>query len=557
MKHTVLNSFDFFNACTFRRTVMSKQSLVPRQARSVLRPAMLVAAISAAFTSSGAFAFDSGSTGADGALNPTVNTEIQLPASGILNYTSINIPAGVTVKFKKNALNTPVYLLVSGNATIAGSLDISGTSGMHSGTAGDGNTADDGIPGVGGPGGFDGGRGGRDDTSLRPEVIRGGAGLGPGGGLGGKEGNDGCSNGIYYPRIGGGAGYLTYGREDTSYNNCSARPAGAAVGKPYGSAILQPLIGGSGGGGGRGGINFGGTGGGGGGGALLLAVSGTLQLSGSIVANGGGSGDYAGANAGDHGGGGSGGAVRLLATTLSGAGNVQAIGSCIDRTGIPGVGANSYAKTVYYSASSYDNIYGLKYYRCDLAGASEGRVRIEADNLTFTGRTYPTYTTDTPGPVFLSNVPSLRFTSIAGSTVPANPTGNADLTFPANITNPVSVQLATTNVPPGNTVQVKVIPAYGPTQEVLSAAITGSNASGSASVQVTLPQGPSVLQAVTTYTVVVAMGEELSRFAQNERVEKVQIATSLGGANEAKLITISGKEYTVPMSVLQMVGFKG
>ena len=77
-------------------------------------------------------------------------------------------------------------------------------------------------------------------------------------------------------------------------------------------------------------------------------------------------------------------------------------------------------------------------------------------------------------------------------------------------------------------------------------------------MQVNLPQGPSTLQATTTYTVVVAMGEALSRFAQNERVEKVQLIATLGGAeNQAKLITVSGKEYMVPLSVLQMVGFAG
>ncbi|RYG10465.1 MAG: hypothetical protein EON92_12605, partial [Burkholderiales bacterium] len=58
-------------------------------------------------------AFNSGSTGADGVLNPAVSTRITLPSSGILNYTSINIPAGVVVTFKKNDLNTPVQLLVA------------------------------------------------------------------------------------------------------------------------------------------------------------------------------------------------------------------------------------------------------------------------------------------------------------------------------------------------------------------------------------------------------------------------------------------------------------
>jgi hypothetical protein len=57
-----------------------------------------------------ALAFDSGSTGADGALTPTVNTEVPLPESGTLNYTSINIPDGVRVTFRPNASNTPVTL---------------------------------------------------------------------------------------------------------------------------------------------------------------------------------------------------------------------------------------------------------------------------------------------------------------------------------------------------------------------------------------------------------------------------------------------------------------
>src|SRR5688500_20367247 len=43
--------------------------------------------------------FVSGSTGADGALNPAANITIPLPPSGILNFTTINIPSNVTVNF--------------------------------------------------------------------------------------------------------------------------------------------------------------------------------------------------------------------------------------------------------------------------------------------------------------------------------------------------------------------------------------------------------------------------------------------------------------------------
>ena len=58
--------------------------------------------------------FSSGSTGADGAFNPTSNTTLTLPATGVFNFTTITIPAGVTVTFTKNAANTPVVLLATG-----------------------------------------------------------------------------------------------------------------------------------------------------------------------------------------------------------------------------------------------------------------------------------------------------------------------------------------------------------------------------------------------------------------------------------------------------------
>lgn len=515
-------------------------------------------ALAALLATTSAHAFDSGSTGADGALTLAANSgvvEIQLPESGILNYTTVSIPTGVTLRFKKNTLNTPVVMLASGNVSIVGTIDISGGHGTHSGTAGDGNLADDGVPGKGGPGGFDGGRGGSDDTAQRPSIIRGGGGLGPGGGKGGIEGADGCAAGRYYKYIGGAAGHATNGTEGQATGQCGFNPP-FAVGRAYGNALLQPILGGSGGGGGRGGINYMGSGGGGGGGALLIGTSGILQLTGMIYADGGGGGVTGGVNTGGHGAGGSGGGVRLVATTLAGGGTVRTIGACLNSTGIAGV-VNPY-KNVYYNATTQDSIFGAHLYACGNYGASEGRIRLEAESITYTGKTYPAYTTGTPAPVFLSNVPSLRIASVAGSAVPAIPTGNADVVLPADVANPVTVNFETTNVPTGNTIVLKVVPASGDPIEVQSPAIAGTTSAGTTSVQVSLPAGPSVLQATTTYTVVVAMGDALSHFAQNERVEKVQlIATLGGGAPQAKLITVSGKEYTVPWSVLQIAGFSG
>jgi hypothetical protein len=61
------------------------------------------------------FAFDSGSTGADGPFAPTENTILQLPSDGVFNFTTVDIPAGVTVTFSKNTTNTPVYILATGD----------------------------------------------------------------------------------------------------------------------------------------------------------------------------------------------------------------------------------------------------------------------------------------------------------------------------------------------------------------------------------------------------------------------------------------------------------
>ncbi|MDB5814603.1 MAG: hypothetical protein JWN23_1720 [Rhodocyclales bacterium] len=509
-------------------------------------PLSILATLLAVFAAPVAQAFTSGSTGADGAFSPAVNTEVVLPPSGILNYTTVNIPAGVTVTFKKNAANTPVYILASGNVTIAGAIGIVGGDGAPTGTFGDGVLGDDGIPGVGGPGGFDGGRGGRDDPAAATSAVsRGGAGLGPGGGKGGVEGWDGqCTpDGYgYYRRLGTGGAYAsnTYQPWLTS---CGFSPAISINlgGRAYGSALLQPLIGGSGGGGGRGGSTYPGSGGGGGGGAILIATSGTLQLTGVIDAAGGDGAGTSGTGLGEQGAGGSGGAIRLMATTFTGSGRLQAWGGGMTNTngrrqnwGCCDGGGNEY-------------------------GGSPGRIRVEASAVTFSGSSDPAYSVDVPGPVFITGSPSLRIATVAGVTVPDAPTGVADVSLPATTTGPIVVTFQTTNVPTGNTVLLRLVPAYGAPTEALSPAITGSTAAGTTQVSVTLPQGPSTLQATTTYTIVIASndGDSLSRFAQNERVEKVEVTVALQGPAQAKLITASGKSYEVPYAALQAIGFRG
>ncbi len=461
-----------------------------------------------------AVAFNSGSTGADGAFNPTVNTQVQLPDSGIFNYTTVNIPTGVTVTYKKNTTNTPVVILATGNITITGTIDISGTTATNVGAAGDGNLGDDGVPGLGGPGGYDGGRGG----AVGATPGRGGNGFGPGGGAGGAFAPDNvvCINGTV-PHGGGGGGFGSAGAAN--------RIGSAAGGAAYGTSQLLPLIGGSGAGGGAGYIGFGGSGGGGGGGAILIASTGTLNIAGAIQANAGASGVSSGQNSGGTGGGGSGGAIRLLATTIAGNGTLNAVGSG------PNVNANS---------------------GCFNGGAGgAGRVRLEAESITRTAASNPAFPQVTaPTTVFVAGLPTLRITSVAGVTAPATPTGNADIVLPATTANPVTVTLATTGVPVGNTVSLTVVPAAANAVSVISPALSGTTDNATTSVSVTLPSGPSVLQATTTYTVVASLGDLLgNQFAKGERVERVTLVAGTKGPSTIKLTTVSGKEYTIPSSV--------
>lgn len=463
-------------------------------------------------------AFDSGSTGVDGAFNPTVNTTVDLPASGILNYTTVNIPTGVTVKFKKNAANTPVVILTSGNVTVAGTIDVSGTAAAAGCAAGDGNQGDDGQPGLGGPGGFDGGRGGQ--SGLKP----GGGGLGPGGGIGGLY----RSGFAFYG--GGGGGYN--GAAEASYgvrNFSGSAGFGGTGGPAYGSSLIQPLIGGSGGAGGAGGSNFEGTGGGGGGGAILIASSGTVNVTGSVLATGGKGGDFNCGERAGSGGGGSGGSIRIVATTISGNGTIS---------------ANQAARGTNSASSGYNDEGGY---------GAFGRVRLEGETITRTAATTPAYSTDLPGTVFLAGMPSLKIVTVAGVNVPAVPTGNADVTLPANTVNPVTVTFQTSNVPVGNTVLLTVIPAYGTNTTALSPALAGTTQNATASVSVTLPTGPSVLQAQTTYTIVVALGDALSKFAENERVERITLVTALNGPATAYLETVSGKRFEASPEALAIV----
>ena len=458
----------------------------------------LILAIALGLIPNLAFAFASGSTGVDGAFNPAASTTLPLPPTGIFNFTTVNIPAGVTVTFTRNAGNTPVVILASGDVTIAGIINVSGNSAPATGAAGDGNLADDGLPGKGGPGGYDGGNG----APAREQ--RAGNGLGPGAGGGGKSffipGNG------WYVVGGGGAGFADAG---TDANYAPTYHPGVAGGT-YGSSPLLPLIGGSGGGGGGGGENFAGSGGGGGGGAILIAASGTVNLTGTVYAYGGDAGASSGAGCGGVGGGGSGGAIRIVATTLTGEGGI-------------GAQAGNASATCGYAPGP----------------GSPGRIRLEADFFKRTTGTNPVYTVAPPGSLFITGLPSLTITSIAGVSV----TPATSVMLPTGTANPVTVTLATTGVPIGNTITLSVTPANGNPITATSTALAGTSDNAAALASVSLPTGASTLSASVSYTVTTALGDAWSTFAQGERVKRVELSANAAGESITTLITVSGKKY--------------
>src|SRR5438128_11752891 len=126
-----------------------------RLCRSTRRGVAMMAVL-AGVTPGSAATFSSSSTGSLGAFAPSSNTTVVLPADGILNYTTVTIPSGVTVTFQRNNSNTPVMLLAQGDISISGTINLDGDNAAPASASGSAV-----IPGsVGGPGGFTGGEGG-------------------------------------------------------------------------------------------------------------------------------------------------------------------------------------------------------------------------------------------------------------------------------------------------------------------------------------------------------------------------------------------------------------
>lgn len=428
--------------------------------------------------------FNSGSTGADGALDLSTCTtsvctvQIRDEPNHVFNYTTINIPSGKTLKFLPNATNSAAILLASGNVTINGIIDISGALG-NSSTIGGNRTG-----GIGGPGGYNGGGGG---FSVAP-YFNGNAGAGPGGGSGGGSPNTSSAT------VGGSGGFVTN-----------------AGGQSYGTKTLVPLIGGSGGGGGGGRTDGRGCGGGGGGGAVLVASSTVITFTNAQIIARGGDGNCGVFN---NGGAGSGGAIRLVANSMSGNVSMDVRGST-NQTGSAGrvriETSNASGLSPSVSPSNSPDIFSLA----------------------------------TPNPVFPAAIPKLRITSIGGQAInnPSNsPHGNPDITIPQTLPNPVTINVAGENIPVGTFVRLIVTPQYGSSISTTKGApLSGTTASSTASDYMNIPSGLSLITAVCEFDITTPFAGYQPIYINGERVQKIEVSANVNGQSEVTYITKSGK----------------
>ena len=449
----------------------------------------ILQAVFAALVCAGAQAqVNSGSNGSDGDLVVTNNITINMAdhPNGIYQYRSVNIP-GYSVQFIPNANNTPVTWLIQSNCVINGLINLNGSDGSSDSSGGQG--------GSGGPGGWAGGHAGS-------SIDDAGSGFGPGGGQGA----------IHNAGLNGGNG---------GYGIAVVQPDSNRVGgSAYGNIFLLPLIGGSGGGGGCGyygpyGSYYNSGGGGGGGGAICIAVSGTLNLSGSIYSFGGhGSGA---------GGMGSGGAIRVVASTIIGTGTINASGS---------------------------------------AGNNYGRVRIDAIANNFVGNILQAAYTQGYQPIILpaGQQPHLSIVSVAGLPAPSNPTGSAatpDVVIAGQVANPMPVVVQCSNLALNTTITLRISPQTAP--EIYATAVnsSGTQASSTATFSVNMPHGGGLMYAqcvagITNGFSSNASGSKYQSLAQTgwsatgEPFVAMELTAEFGKAQKVVYITKSGKRF--PMS---------
>lgn len=403
--------------------------------------------------------YESGSTGVDGALAPADDAgivEVVLPPDGVLNYTLVDIPPDVTIRFVRNPQNTGVFILSQGDINVDGTIDVSGADGTNQNT-GDSSFCVSLLGGTGGPGASDGGSFGCAGAS---------SGIGPGGG--------GSVNQQANQVGGAGASFVQPGFDGKSNSKTDA----GVPGQPYGDPGLTPLHGGSGGGAV---LNVGADmrSGAGGGGLVVLASSGSITINGQIHARGGSPAAArftdAFGNNGRVAGAGGGGVIRLAAAEVGGDGLLDVRGGteCTQ------------------SASGNAGPCG-----------GDGLIRVESFNVTGTllDNSLPeaplVLTPENAVPYSPELRPQLRISKVAGKS-PAQPTqltGHAlrtpGVAVPEDST--IVVEVVANNVPTGTTVVVAVNALGDERQTFPTTPLAGTFDSSVATVEVPIPAGVKI-----------------------------------------------------------------
>ena len=136
-----------------------------------------------------------------------------------------------------------------------------------------------------------------------------------------------------------------------------------------------------------------------------------------------------------------------------------------------------------------------------------GRVRLEAFQLSgnFSVLGGAPFSQALPQKVLPDSAsPSVRIVSIGGVSVPPTPQATyfnvPDVTLNPSLANPITIALQANNVPLGTAIGVSVVTEGVASRSTFtSTALTGTLSSSSATVNVTLPPGTSVLTATATF----------------------------------------------------------
>jgi hypothetical protein len=196
---------------------------------------------------------------------------------------------------------------------------------------------------------------------------------------------------------------------------------------------------------------------------LLIASSVSINLTGSIYAQGGSS------VAGLGGGGGSGGAIRLAAPTINGNGTLYLYGGLY--TGACGQGIVSGGSGV----ARIESYNGANFTISTECTTNNGTEYLAAPYNTFISPLGPT---------------TITIVSVNGVPVTQPPTGSfqtPDVTI--NSTGSVQLAIQATNVPPGSVVNLQFYSDNGPDIFVTSPPLAGTQASSTATANVTFPTG--------------------------------------------------------------------